>query len=116
MRRFILPLALAVLLPLPVRSEETKAQAGIVVDKEKRTITIDAKVAPRKLPNLDREYPIEVVACWPAPKGRKAHETIVTIEVKPSEVHKAVESLGLKPGTPVEGQSETAAQGPEVNV
>jgi hypothetical protein len=86
MPRFIIALALAVLLPLSARSEEPKTPAGIVVDKEKRTITIDAKVAPRKLPNLEKEYPIEVVACWAAPKGQKAHETVVTIEVKPSEV------------------------------
>lgn len=114
MRWFIIPLALTVLLPQSVRPEEPKTPAGIVIDKEKRTITIDAKVAPRKLPNLEKEYPIEVVACWAAPKGQKAHETVVTIEVKPSDVHKAIESLGLKPGTPVEGEGE--AKGPELNV
>ncbi len=90
---------------------------GIVVDKEKRTITIDAKIAPRKLEYLKGEiYPIEVIACWPHPKGKKAHETVVTIDVKPSDVHKAVESLGLKPGTPVMGEGKTPPQGPEVKV
>ena len=60
-------------------------------------------MAPRKIddPRYKEIYPIEVVACWPFPKGQKAHETVVTIEVKPSAVHKALESLGLKPGTPV---------------
>jgi hypothetical protein len=117
MRRFRLLLVAvfaAGILALPGRSAEKDSPTGIVVDKEKRTITIDAKVAPRKLPNLDMEYPIEVVACWAAPKGRKAHETIVTIEVKPSEVHKAIESLGVKPGTPVMGDGEP--KGPEINV
>src|SRR5215217_4877896 len=76
---------------------------GVTVDKDKRTVSVDAKIAPRKLPNLQEVYPIEVIACWGhthTPPGKKAHETIVTIEAKPSEVHKALESLGLKPGTP----------------
>src|SRR6516164_3178419 len=82
---------------------------GITVDKEKRTVTIDAKIAPRKLDYLKKEgkdviYPIEVIACWPHPKGKKAHETVVTIDVMPSAVHKAIESLGIKPGKPVQGE------------
>jgi hypothetical protein len=87
---------------------------GVVVDKEKRTVTIDAKIAPRKLEHLKEIYPIEVIACWAHPQGQKAHETVVTIEAKPSEVHKALEGLGLKAGTPVKGDGE--AKGPEVNV
>ncbi len=93
------------------------ASSGLTVDKEARTITIDAKVAPRKLEYLKGEiYPIEVIACWPHPRGRKAHETVVTIEIKPSEVHKALESLGLKPGKPVLGEADNPPQGPEVNI
>lgn len=90
--------------------------AGLVVDKEKKTITIDAKVAPRKLPNLEKTYPIEVIACFAAPKGEKAHETVVTIEVAPSEVHKALESLGLKPGKPADNQAGKPSEGPELMV
>ena len=61
---------------------------GVVVDKDKRTVTIDAKVAPRKIddPRYDKIYPLEVVACWAFPKGQKAHETVVTIDCKPSDV------------------------------
>lgn len=91
---------------------------GVSVDKEKRTIAIDAKIAPRKLPNLQEVYPIEVIACWGhthKPAGKKAHETIVTIEAKPSQVHKALESLGVKPGKPVMGGDGTPA-GPAVNI
>jgi hypothetical protein len=97
---------------------EDKTSAGIVVDKEKRTITIDAKIAPRKIddPRYKEIYPIEVIACWPFPKGQKAHETVVTIDVKPSAVHKALEELGLKAGKPVVGQVKERAQGPEVNI
>ncbi len=99
-----------------------EAKPGIVVDKDKRTITLEAKIAPRILndPRYKREdgkpYPIEVIASWPFPKGQKAHETVVTIDVKPSEVHKALESLGLKAGKPAIGESKEAPQGPEVKI
>lgn len=86
-----------------------------IVDKEKMTVSIPCKIAPRKLPNLPDTYPIEVIACWAAPKGQKAHETIVTYEAKPSEVHKALESLGLKAGKPARGEG-TEAEGPEVKI
>src|SRR6516164_8934708 len=85
-------------------------KSTVVLDKDKRTITIDCKIAPRKIddPRYKETYPIEVVACWPFPKGQKAHETIVTIECKPSEVHKALEELGLKPGKPARLEDEKA--------
>ncbi len=89
---------------------------GIAVDKEKKTVTIDAKIAPRKLPNLDQIYPIEVIACFAAPKGEKAHETVVTIDVPPSEVHKAIESLGLKAGKVADVQNQKPSEGPELKV
>jgi hypothetical protein len=112
-------LAGAVLWSVPAGAEDKKETAGIVVDKAKRTVTIDAKIAPRKLDDEKyggKIYPLEVIACWGYPKGQKAHETLVTIEVMPSAVHKAVESLGLKPGKPVQGESKTLAEGPEVNL
>jgi hypothetical protein len=91
-------------------------QEGITIDKEKRTISIDAKVAPRKLEHLKGEiYPIEVIACWPHPKGKKAHETVVTIEAAPSAIAKGLEQLGLAPGTPVMGGKDTP-KGPAVKV
>jgi hypothetical protein len=97
---------------------DEKTPAGIVVDKDKRTVTIDAKIAPRKIddPRYKEIYPIEVIACWPFPKGQKAHETVVTIDVKPSAVHKALEGLGLKAGKPVVGQTKKSAEGPEVSI
>jgi hypothetical protein len=93
---------------------EPAPQAGITVDKDKKTVKIAAKIAPRKLPNLPEVYPIEVIATWPTPKGQKAHETIVTFDVTPSDVHKALESLGLKPGKP--GRGEDLGNGPEVEI
>jgi hypothetical protein len=111
-------LALSILLglflaPRPITGQEG---GGVTVDKIKRTIKIDAKIAPRKLPHLKEIYPIEVIACWAHPKGKKAHETVVTIEAMPSAVHKALLSLGLKPGAPLMGESKDPPQGPEVNL
>jgi hypothetical protein len=94
---------------------QDKKAGGVTIDEAKKTVTIDAKVAPRKLPNLDQVYPIELIAGWPAPKGKKAHEIIVSIDVDPSEVHKGLVRLGLQPGKPAKGEG-TKAEGPEVNV
>lgn len=100
--------------------------AGIVVDKEKKTITVPCAIAPRKIndPAYTKIYPIEVVACWPWNKepgkgGQKAHETVVIFDpaIKPSAIHKALEDLGLKPGTPVMGGTKKdVPQGPEVEL
>ena len=105
------------------RAADEKLPPGIAVDLEKKTVTVDAKVAPRKLPHLDQTYPIEVIACWgyvkdakPGDKnGKKSHETVVTIDVMPSDVAKAVSSLGLKPGKPAVGETEKA-EGPTVSI
>jgi hypothetical protein len=104
---------------LPLSGQTGGTADGVKVDKAKRTIWIDAKVAPRKINDEKYQgkiYPIEVVACWPYPKGQKAHETVVTIDAKPSAVHKALVDLGLKPGAPVFGDSKDPPQGPKVNV
>ncbi len=90
------------------------AQGGVTVDAAKKEVRVACKIAPRKLPNLPEIYPIEVVATLPAPKGQKAHETVVVFDVAPSEVHKALESLGLKPGKP--GRGENMGSGPELEV
>lgn len=116
--RILLLIGVFIALGAPLSSQDKKEGAlGIVVDKEKKTVTIDAKIAPRKvIPGKDDIYPLEVIATWPYPKGKKAHETIVNFDesIKPSDVHKALESLGLKPGTPITGEGE--AKGPAVNI
>lgn len=104
----------ALVLALAVPAPDPSPQAGISVDKEKKTIRVPCRIAPRKLPNLAEIYPIEVIACWPTPKGQKAHETIVIFDVTPSEVHKALESLGLKAGKP--GRGDDPCNGPEVEI
>jgi len=106
------PIVLAFLaLSLPA----TGAEPTMTVDKDTKTITIPAKIAPRKLEYLSEIYPIEVVATLPHPKGKKAHETVVNFTVTPSDVHKALESFGLKPGKPAVGEGAVAT-GPEVKV
>ena len=98
---------------------EEKIGPGVTADKDKRSVNIEAKIAPRKLPQYDQVYPIEVVACWghdrKEGKGQKAHETVVTIDVLPSDVHKALEAVGLKPGKAVKG-GEVPCTGPDLNV
>ncbi len=113
-----LRLAGLILLSAVCASALAAEPAGIAVDKDKRTVTVEAQIAPRKIddPRYKEIYPIEVIACWAFPKGQKAHETVVTIDVKPSAVHNALESLGLKPGKPVMGESKEAPQGPEIKV
>ncbi len=84
------------------------------IDKTARTVSITCVIAPRKLPHLNEVYPIEVIATYP--NGQKAHETVVVFAgIKPSDVHKALESLGLKPGKPAKGEGAVAA-GPEVRL
>src|SRR5260370_16089098 len=114
-------LAVTALVPLMAcaRLDAGKDDSGVHVDKAKRTVRIDAKIAPRKMDDPKYQgkiYPIEVIACWPYPKGQKAHETVVTIEAKPSAVHKALVGLGLKPGQPVMGESKKPPEGPEINL
>ncbi|MBN9118829.1 MAG: hypothetical protein J0I06_06665 [Planctomycetes bacterium] len=123
MKRFAVALGCLALLALVGRSAAEEKKAGVAVDAAKKTVTVDAKVAPRKLEHLKGEvYPIELIASWPHPKGKKAHETVLTVDVDPSEVHKGLEKIGLKPGKPAkgaapkEGAPDPKAEGTEVNV
>src|SRR5687767_13855746 len=93
---------------------EDKPAQEIKVDKDKKTVMVPCVIAERKLPHLKESYPIEVVATHPHPKGKKAHETVVNFDVKPSAVHKALEQLGLKPGKPIQGEGKPT--GPEVEI
>ena len=120
MRRLLgLPavLALTVAVIAAQAPADKPAAPGVTVDKEKRTVAVAAKVAPRKLAHLDQVYPIEVIATWAYRDGKKgkAHETVVTTEALPSDVHKALESLGAKPGKPGRGEGAKAV-GPELTV
>lgn len=115
-------LALGLVLVVQTSAAQDKKSGGVTVDAARRAVIVDAKVAPRKLPNLDKVYPIELVAGWGAPKGKKAHEIVVSVDADPSEVHKGLEKLGLKPGKPArggppkDGDPFPKAEGPAVNV
>ena len=115
MRNTSTPCLAAVALLLAVSTVSARDDTDVTVDKKERTVTIACAVAPRKLPNLDQIYPIEVIATFPAPKGQKAHETVVTYQTKPSDIHKALVSLDLKPGKPAQGQG-AVGMGPEVEI
>lgn len=104
------------LLALTLVSAVALGQDGVSVDKEKKTVAIDAKIAPRKLEHLKEIYPIEVIASWAHPKGKKAHETVVTFDAQPSAIHKGLIELGLKPGTPRMGEGKDEPLGTDVNL
>ena len=91
----------------------------IKVDKEKKSVSVACKVATRKLPDLAEVYPLEVIGTVSkladGKRAQKAHETVVVFEAKPSDVHKALESLGLKPGKSAKGE-EAKPEGPEVEL
>lgn len=92
--------------PMP-KVEEDQRQSKLEVDRKTKTVSLTCWIAPRKLPHLDEQYPIEVGATWSHPRGQKAHETIVVFgNVKPSEVHAALVGLGLKPGKPAIGEGQ----------
>src|SRR5437016_8732739 len=120
MQRFLLALfALTlVLYTAEVGPAADPDMTGVVVDKDKRQVIIDAKIAPRKIddPRFKEIYPIEVIACWEFPRGQKAHETVVTFKALPSDIHKGLVQLGLKPGKPEFGESKDVPSGPEVNI
>jgi len=88
---------------------------SMTVDAKARKVAVPCRIAARKLPTLKEIFPLEIIASHPYPRGQKAHETVVTFDIKPSEVHKAMESLGLKPGKPAKG-GDSAAEGPEVQI
>jgi hypothetical protein len=122
MKRLTIALGLVLFVQTTTAQEKNAKPVGVTVDAVRRAVIVDAKVAPRKLPNLDKVYPIELVAGWGAPRGKKAHEIVVSIDVDPSEVHKGLEKLGLKPGKPAKGGPSKdgdpfpKADGPIVNV
>jgi hypothetical protein len=122
MKRLAFALGLVLFVQTSLAQEKKDKPGGVTVDMARRAVIVDARVAPRKLPNLDKIYPIELVAGWGAPAGKKAHEIVVSIDANPSEIHKGLEKLGLKPGKPAlggpprEGAPFPKADGPVVNV
>ena len=100
-------------------AQVTLAADAIKIDKAKKSLSIACKVAVRKLPDLSEIYPLEVICTvsklGDGKRAQKAHETVIVSDAKPSEVAKALQELGLKPGKPAKGEG-TKAEGPEVEV
>ena len=63
---------------------------GLVADLERRVVDIDATVC------LDQGT-LEFIACT---KGTKEHESIVTVDARPTHIHAALLLLGLRVGHP----------------
>ena len=61
------------------------------MDTKRKAIVVDGKICLR-------EGQLEMFAC---PKGTKEHESIISLNCLPEEVHAGLLSLGAKPGTPV---------------
>jgi hypothetical protein len=70
----------------------------VKVDQANRTVRVAAEVNLR-VPKAGVLWPIEVVLCQ---KGGKMHEAAFFTEAVPSEIHKALVSIGLKPGSPTD--------------
>lgn len=113
MKRLAFALGLLLYVQTTTAQEKKDAPTGVTVDEAKKCVFVDARVAPRKV--LESVYPIELIAGWPHPKGKKAHEIVVSVDINPSEIHKGLEKLGLKAGKPARGEN-TKAEGPTVNV
>jgi hypothetical protein len=81
----------------PVKEKpEVPALPGITIDREKKIVELDGKII---LP-LQADW-LELLACMP--KSRE-HESIISLEAKPSHVHGALLLIGLKPGSPLRAE------------
>lgn len=86
---------------------------GITIDRDARTVDIDAKVCLRECEFLEQ------LACS---EGTREHESLLVLLAKPSMVHTALLLMGLEPGSPMRWIEEEdsvrtiAPRGPEVAV
>ncbi|MEM9416221.1 MAG: YdjY domain-containing protein [Planctomycetota bacterium] len=86
---------------------------GITIDRDARTVDIDAKVCLRECEFLEQ------LACSP---DTREHESLLVLQAKPSMVHTALLLLGLEPGSPLQWIEEEDSvrtippRGPEIEV
>lgn len=91
----------------PEGAERLAFPAPAWKDVKRKVVIVDGEVCLR-------EGQLEMFAC---PRGTKEHESIVAVDAAPSLIHKALESLGAKPGSPVVFAPEyKAASGVTVKV
>lgn len=62
----------------------------LTVDRKKRTITLEAMV-------VEASYSLEFLLCK---AGSKEYESVMSTEVRPSQIHAALLMLNLRPGKP----------------
>ncbi len=95
---------LALLLASPVLAQERENEnekelpqlPGVKADRKNKIVEIEGKII---LP-LQADW-LELLAC--APKSRE-HESIISLDAKPSHVHGALMLIGLKPGSPLRAE------------
>ncbi len=80
----------------PRREPEANQLPGLRVDRDKKIVEIEGKII---LP-LQAEW-LELLAC--APKSRE-HESIISLDAKPSHIHGALILIGLKAGSPLRAE------------
>ncbi|MFI4859143.1 MAG: YdjY domain-containing protein [Phycisphaerales bacterium JB063] len=86
---------------------------AITIDREARTVDIEAKVCLR-----EGEF-LEQLACSP---NTREHESILVLQAKPSMIHTALLLLGIEPGSPLQWIEEEdsvrtiAPTGPAIGV
>jgi len=94
----------ALLLASPVLAQERENEnekelpqlPGVKADRKNKIVEIEGKII---LP-LQADW-LELLAC--APKSRE-HESIISLDAKPSHVHGALMLIGLKPGSPLRAE------------
>ena len=115
----------AVRSPASGRRGGRRTPSGITVDKEKKTVTIDCKIAPRKIddPSFKEIYPdrghrLLAVPKDPGKGGPEGPRNRGHLrQIKPSEVHKALEEPGPQGRHAGHGRHQKdVPQGPEVNL
>ena len=74
---------------------------AIVVDKEARTVSIPARVAPQGTQS-DLKGMVEYLL---VSRGGKAYETVFVTYRQPAEIRQALESVGLHAGQPAHGET-----------
>ena len=76
--------------PEAVEAVEALKLPGLTINLEEKSVDVDATVCLRT-------GFLELVACT---KGSKEHESIISVDAKPSHIHAALLLLGAKPGNP----------------
>lgn len=77
---------------LPPITNAVQAFPGVHVDRQARTVYVDGRV----IAGPEMEW-IELLACT---TGTREHEALITTDAQPSQIHAALLTLGLAPGSP----------------